>query len=157
MGRVERIVMRQGRRAIFRNVQQQVAAHRDVQQLHAAADAEHGLPPLGNHPHQPAIEQLAPLRERANRGVQHPAVAARIEVGPADEHHAVHTIEHLLQVFVLIERRNDQRNAADFGDRVVVARRDVSETGLITRCVGEIGIHTNDWLKHTALPYWASS
>ena len=134
-------------------MQQQRAAHRDVQQLHAAADAEHRLPPLGDHPHQAAIEQLAPLGERANRRVEHPAVAPRIKVGAAHEHHAVHAIENLLQVFVLIERRNDQRNPADLGDRVVVARRDVGETGLVTRCVGEIGIQTNDRLKHTALPF----
>ena len=133
MGRVERIVMRQRRRPIFRNVQQQRAAHRHVQQLHAAADAEHGLPPFGDHPHQAAIEHLAALGERANRRVEHPAVATRIEIGAAHEHHTVHTIEHLLQVFVLIERRNDQRNAADFGDRVVVARGDIGETRLIAR------------------------
>ena len=137
---------------IFRNVQQQVAAHRHVQQLHAGADAEHGRAALGDHPHQPAIEQLAARGQRANRGVQHPAVAARIEVGAPHEHHAVDAIEHLLQVFVAFERRNDERNAADLADRVVVARRDVRETGLFARGVREIGIETNDWLRHSCTP-----
>ena len=133
MGRVERIVVRQCAGPIFRDVQQQRAAHRDVEQLHAGADAEHRLPPFGDHPHQAAIEQLAALGQRANRRMEHPAVATRVEIGAADEHHAVHPIENLLQVFVVVERRNDQRNPADLADRVVIARRDVGETRLITR------------------------
>ena len=55
--------------------------------------------------------------------------------------------EDLLQIFVALERRNDERNAAHLADRVVVARRDVRESGLVARGVREIGIQTNDWLR----------
>ena len=93
----------------------------DVEQLHAGADAEHGHAALGDDSHQPAIEQLAAGRQRANRGMQHPAVAARVEIGAADQHHAVDVVEKLLQVVIAFQRRNDERDAADLRDRVVIA------------------------------------
>ena len=139
-------------RAIFRNVQQQIAAHRHVEQLHAGADAEHRRAALGDHPHQAAIEHFAALGERANRRVEHPAIATRIEIGAPHEHHTVHTIEQFLNVFVVFERRNDQWNAADLADRIVIARRDIGETRLIASRIREIGVNTNDWFRHTFTP-----
>ena len=112
MGRVERIVMRQRRRTILGNVQQQIAAQRHVDQLHAGANAEHRHPPVGDQPHQSAIEQLAAIGQQPNRRVEHPAVAARIEVGPADQHDAVDLVEQLLQVVIVGQRGNDDRNSS---------------------------------------------
>ncbi len=44
--------MRQGVRQVFGNVQEQVAALRDVQQLHADANAKHGQSAIGDQAHQ---------------------------------------------------------------------------------------------------------
>ena len=44
---------------------------------------------------------FAAIGQRADRRVQHPAVAARIEVRPADQHDAVDLLQELLQVVVV--------------------------------------------------------
>src|SRR3954468_5286559 len=98
-------MMRQCRWAVFWDVQQQSAAHRHVQKLHAGADAEYRLSPIGNHPHQPAIEKLAPLSKWADCRVEHPTITSGIKVGAPHENNAVYAIEDLLQVVVLIKRR----------------------------------------------------
>ena len=63
----------------------------------------------------------AALRERTNRWMKHPTIAPRIKISTAHENHAVHTIQDLLQVFVLVEWRNNERDPANLRDRVVVA------------------------------------
>ena len=83
---------------------------RDVQQLHADADAEHRHATVGRLRIRRAVEFLAARFQRADRGVQHEAVAARIEVGSADQHHAVQQVEHAVQIVVLRQRRHDHRH-----------------------------------------------
>jgi len=119
-------------------VEQQRATQRDVDQLHAGADAEHGHPPVSDQPHQAAIEEFAALGQRPNGGMEHPAVAARVEIGAPHEHHAVEAVENLFQVVVVVDGRDDHRYSAYLADRVVIARRNVGKTRLVTRWVGEI-------------------
>ena len=89
MGRIGGVGVGQGAGQVLGDVQEEVAALGNVQQLHAAADAEHRHPPLGDQPHQRAVELLAAAVQQPHRRVQHETVDARIEVGPADQHHAV--------------------------------------------------------------------
>ena len=64
------------------------------EKLHSATDAENRHPPVGDHPHQQAIEVLAAPIQKADRGVEHEAVVARIEIGAAAEHDAVQGVQH---------------------------------------------------------------
>ncbi len=61
-----------------------------------------GIRRLAIMPHQPAVEVLAAGVERPHAGMQHVAVAARVEIGSADQHHAVEQIEQATQVGVIV-------------------------------------------------------
>src|ERR1043165_990946 len=80
--------------------------------------------------------------------MKHVTVAARIEIGAADQYDAIQTVQELLQIVVFSDRRNDYGYSTDLADGVVIARCDVGEARLVTRCVGEIGVQTNNRLKH---------
>ena len=75
-----------------------------------------------------------------HRRVQHPAVAARVEIGAADEHHRVDAIEHLLDVLLALVGRHEHRQAAGLQNGVEVSgrrvrkRRRVVLGGAISRC-----------------------
>ena len=109
MGRIAGVGVGQGAGQVLGNVQEEVAALGNVQQLHAAADAEHRHPPLGDQPHQRAVELLAAAVQQPHRRVQHETVDPRIEVRPADQHHAVQGVQHAGDVGLFLQRRNDQR------------------------------------------------
>ena len=136
-------------RSIFRNVEHQVAAHHDVQELHAGPDAEHRQPALGDDPHQAAIEGFASRSERTDRGVRHPAIAAWIEVGPAHEHDSINRCERVGEVVVAFERRHNERDASGLRDRVVVTRVDVGERRAASGGGAEICIQSDNWLGHS--------
>ena len=94
MGRIGGVHVRQGAGQVLGQVQEEVAALGDVQQLHAAADAERRHPPLGDQPHQRAVELLATRVQQPHGGVEHVAVVAGVEVASAGQHHAVQQVQH---------------------------------------------------------------
>ncbi len=97
-----------------------------LKQLHAHADAEHRQAPLGGDVHQPAVEILAALLQQPHRGVQHEAVAARVEIGAADQHQAVQQVEHAIEVVLVGQRGNDDRDPSGLGDAVEVAGAEIA-------------------------------
>ena len=92
------VEVRQGFGQILGNVQKEIAALRNIEKLHAAADAEHGHPPFGDQPHQHAIEVLSPPVQEADGRVQHETIVPRIEVGSATEDHAVQRVQQAVQI-----------------------------------------------------------
>ena len=48
--------------------------------------------------HEQPVEIFAAGVNRANAGMQHEAVAARVEIGASDEQHAVDQVEHAAQI-----------------------------------------------------------
>ena len=121
MLRIVRILVRNGRRQLFRQMQKQRAALRDVEELHAGADAEHRHPSLGDLAHQHAVEILAAAIEQAHAAVQLIAVAARVEIAAADQHERSQHVEHAAQVVLVLDRRQDDAEFPGRLDRVVVA------------------------------------
>ena len=90
----------------------QISALRDIQQLHARPDAEHRHPALGDQPHQQPIELFAPCVHRAHAGVEHETIAPRVEVGSADQHHAIQKFKHAIQIVGLAHRRKHNGNSS---------------------------------------------
>ena len=86
---------------ILRNVQEERAALRDVEQLHAAADRQHGHMPGTDVLGQKPVKILAPGVHRPHGRVRHVAVATRIEVSPSHHHHAVEHVEQADDVFLI--------------------------------------------------------
>ena len=105
MGGIGGVGVRQGAGQVLGDVQEEVAALGDVQQLHAHADAQDRHPPLGDEPHQLAVEEFAAAIQEADGRVEHEAVDAGIEVRPAHQHHAVQHVEHLADVGLIGQRR----------------------------------------------------
>ena len=70
MGGIHGILVRNRLREVLGDVEEEVAALGDVQELHADADAEDRHPPRGDHVHQPAVEFLAAGVQRPNRRVR---------------------------------------------------------------------------------------
>ena len=103
MLRIVRILVRNGRGQLFGQVQEQRAALRDVQQLHAGADAEHRHPPLGDLAHQHAVEIFAARVQQPHAAVQLIAVAARVEIAAADEHKGLEHVEHAAEVVFVLQ------------------------------------------------------
>ena len=97
----------------------------DVEDLHAAADPEHGQVALQRAPHERDLERVA-RRDAADRlRISDRPVDPRIDVRAAGEHQAVDPVEHL--VGICDERRvgrEQQRHRAGTVDGVdVVARQ----------------------------------
>ena len=86
---VLRVLVRNRFRHVLRQVQEEVAPLRDVEELHADADAQDRHPPLGDLPHQHAVEIFAAGVHRADAGVDLKAVAAGVEIAAADQHEAL--------------------------------------------------------------------
>lgn len=78
--------------------------------------------------------------------MHHEAVAARIEIGPADHHHAVEQIEKLIEVFVFFQHRNDDGNAAGLDDRIVVPRAEVTHRWAILASGAIVHVDPDQWL-----------
>ena len=83
---------------IFRNVQVQVSALRDVDELHAHADAEHRQAAFGDLVHQHAVERFAAIVHQPAAWVAHPAVTCWVEIRPADKHEAVELFEQRFNI-----------------------------------------------------------
>ncbi len=71
----------------------EVAAERHVQHLHAAADAEVGHAALDGDARQRDLEVVALRIGRLDVGLRLLAVAARVEIGAADEEQTVDAVE----------------------------------------------------------------
>ena len=119
----------------------------DVQQLHADADAEHRHATPGDEPHQHAVVLFAARVERTHGGMQHEAVAARIQIGAADQHHAVEQIEHAVQIILVGQRRQDQRNSPGIDDRIIIAGADERVGRRILLGATVIGVQSNQGLR----------
>ena len=63
--------------------------------------------------------------------MQHVAVVAGIQIGPADQHNAVEEVEDAVHVVRFGQWRNNHWNAADGGDAIVIAGSYVRERGCI--------------------------
>ena len=126
---IHRVEVRQGLRQILGNVIEERAALRDVQQLHAAADAHHRHPPLGDEVHQLAVEGFAAGVQQPHRRMNHVAVEPRVEIGSADQHHAVELIEHAGDVVVFDQRGNDDRNRPRLDESVEISGGNVRISG----------------------------
>ena len=66
----------------------------------------------GGQAHQPAVEVLAVRLQNPHRGVKHVAVAAAVEIGPADEQQTVEHFQHSAKVLLVFHRRHQERNGA---------------------------------------------
>ena len=73
-------------------------AGRDVQELHAAADAEHGDVALQRAPRERDLEVVARPVDAARLGVAVGAVRSGIDVASAGEQEAVDEVEHLVRL-----------------------------------------------------------
>ena len=91
---VHRVAVRQRRGRSSGMCRNRLPPCDDVQQLHADADAEHRHPAMDDHAHQPAVEFLAAPIQQPHRGMEHEAVATRIEIGAADHDHRVEHVEN---------------------------------------------------------------
>ena len=100
------------------------AAVGDVDDLHAAADAEAREVPLGRLAHEQQLEVVAVARRGVGLLVRLLAVRGRVDVGAAGDEHAVEQVEQLRRVLeVGGGRRDQQRAAAGAGDRAHVGER----------------------------------
>jgi len=146
MGEVGGVFVRDRPREVLGKVQEQRASLGDVEQLHAATDAEDrhvaGADVLGEQP----VEILAARLHHPDRRVGHVAVATGIEVAAPDEHHAVEPVEHLHDVVLVGQRRQDHGQAAGGEDAVVVAGRDERERGVLLAGGAEIRVDTDEGL-----------
>ena len=112
---------------------------------------KHGDAAFADAAGEQPVERLAAFGRAANDGrVEHPAVAAGVEVGAADQDHAVERAEHLVDVFDLFQRRQDHRKGARLQQGVVVAARDVGDGRLVAVGVSVIRVEANDRLRHLA-------
>jgi hypothetical protein len=128
---------------VLGQVQEERAALRDIQELHAGADREDGHSPVGDLPHQQAVERLAARVHRANRAVELIAVVARIEIAAADHHEALQKVENLFHIGLVLHRGHNDRNTAGGLDAVEVAGSDVRECWSLLARRAVIDIQTN--------------
>ena len=96
-------------------------AARNVQQLHAAADAEdRKLAAIGGA-HQRELHRVDPRLGRAEVGMGLGAVCARLDVGPAGQAQAIDAVEQGADR-VRAQRRHDHRDPAGALDRLGIQR-----------------------------------
>jgi hypothetical protein len=93
------------------------AAERHVEDVHAAADAQHGQAPLECRACYPQLEPVAQGRDRVRRRVRLGAVVGRVGVarGPADDQ-GVEPVERVLRVLVGREQHGAPARVLDRGD-----------------------------------------
>ncbi len=89
----------------------ELAAVGDVDDLHAAADAQAGEVALGRAADEQQLERVAVGRRRLARGVGLGAVGAGVEVRAAGDEHAVEQVEQRLRVVEVGGRGGDQQRA----------------------------------------------
>ena len=139
--------MRNGARQVLRQVEEQVAALGDIEQLHADADAEHWEASVGDEPHEHAVERFTARFHRADAGVEHIPVLPRVEVGAADKEAAMEAVEDRSEIFFQFERGDDDGDSAGGEDRIVVAGGNVRESGGVLLGASEFGVQTNQRLR----------
>ena len=144
VGEVGRVLVGDRPGQVLGDVQEQGAPLGDVEELHAGADAEHrhvaGADVLGEE----AVEVLAPGVHRPHRRVGHVAVASWVEVGAADEHHAVEEIEEPDDVILVGERGEDDGDAPGGRDAVEVAGGDEGQGGVFLAGGAVVGVDADE-------------
>ena len=87
--------------------------------------------------------------------MEHEAVAARIEIGAADHHHAVQQVEHAVQMSSSSSSGGiTTGNASDLDQGVEVAGTQVAEGRGILRRSSIVGVHPNQrfaCISHSSL------
>ena len=102
----------------------QLAAVRDVDDLHPAADAQAGEVELGRAAHEQQLERVALGRRRLGLGMRLGAVGRGGQVGAAGDEHAVEQGQQLARVGEVGRRRGEQqRPTAGARDGVDVRER----------------------------------
>ena len=100
----------------------EIAAARDVEQLRAAADRQHGHVARERRLEQRELRLVAPRLRRVGRRVRLGPVQVRVEVAAAGEDHAVERVERLLDR--ALHGRDDERPPARVLHRPHVDERD---------------------------------
>jgi len=143
MGPIHRIQMGQGLGQILGNMQEQGATLRNVEELHADADAEEGEAAVGHQRDQRAVEILSPFFEGTNRRMQHVAVAPGVKIVSTNHHDAIKGIQHLLNIIFITERWNHYGNGAHLTERVVVARAEKTECGRVPSSGAKVSVQAD--------------
>ena len=152
VGLIDRVLVRDRLGKILWDVQEQCAPLGDVEQLHAAADRQHGHVPGADVLGQQAVEVFATGVHRSHGWVRHVAIATRVEVGPSHQHHAVEQVEQANDVFLIGQGRQDHGDAARGGDAVVVAGRDEREGGMLLAGGAVVGVDANEGFDSHGIP-----
>ena len=131
---------------ILGNVEEEGAPFGDVEELHAGADGKDGhvsaADVLGEH----SVEVLAPDVHGADGRVGHPAVAAWVEVSPADHHDPVEEVEEPDNVILVGEGGHDDGNPTGGGDSVEIARGHERERGMLLAGCTVVGVDADEGL-----------
>ena len=118
----------------FRQVEEERAPLRDIEQLHASANAENRQATIGNLADEHPIKIFASRIKQPHTAVELISIATWIEVAAADEYEGVEHVEHAAKIVLIFEGGQNNRNSTGCLDRVVVASGDVAERwSLLTR------------------------
>jgi hypothetical protein len=134
------IEVRQRFRLLFGQVQKQRPAAQHVQLLHADADGQEGHLPIDDGFREPAVAGFAAFGHGNDGSVGRLTGAARIEIEPARKHEAVELVENRVEFHFLGHWRQDDRDAAGFGNRIDVADRQPGERHAALGCGGKVCI-----------------
>ena len=146
VGQIGRILVGNRPRQILGQVEEERSPLGDVQQLHAAADREHGHVPGTDVLGEQAVEVLPPRVHRPHRRVWHVAVTAGIEVGSTDHHDPVEHVEKPDEVVLVGQGGEDHGDATRRGDAVEIAGRDERQRGMLLATGTEVGVDADDGL-----------